>query len=66
MPVDAAALVHTLKGSARAVGAFRVADAALGLETAMRNNGDLAGALSTLQDSVVEARETIDRMLSRS
>ena len=27
-PADAAALAHTLKGSARAVGAFRVADAA--------------------------------------
>jgi HPt (histidine-containing phosphotransfer) domain-containing protein len=66
MPVDAAALVHTLKGSARAIGAFRVADAALELETVMRNNGNLADALSTLQDAVAEARATIDRMLNRS
>jgi HPt (histidine-containing phosphotransfer) domain-containing protein len=66
MPVDAAALAHTLKGSARAIGAFRVADAALGLETAMRNNGDLSYALSSLQDAVAEARATIDRMLNRS
>ena len=28
LPADAAALAHTLKGSARAIGAFRVADAA--------------------------------------
>lgn len=66
MPVDAAALAHTLKGSARAIGAFRVADAALELETVMRNNGNLADALSTLQDAVAEARATIDRMLNRS
>ena len=28
LPADAGALAHTLKGSARAIGAFRVADAA--------------------------------------
>ncbi len=66
MPVDAAALAHTLKGSARAIGAFRVADAALGLEAAMRSNADLPDALSTLQAAVAEARATIDRMLNRS
>lgn len=66
MPVDAAALAHTLKGSARAIGAFRVAEAALGLESAMRNNGNLAGALATLQEAVAEARAAIDRMLNRS
>ena len=32
MPADAAALAHTLKGSARAVGAFAVGDAAAHLE----------------------------------
>ena len=32
-PVDAGALAHTLKGSARAVGAFAVGDAAAHLET---------------------------------
>ena len=32
MPADAAALAHTLKGSARAIGAFAVAEAAARLE----------------------------------
>jgi HPt (histidine-containing phosphotransfer) domain-containing protein len=66
MPADAAALAHTLKGSARAIGAFRVADAALGLEAAMRNNGDVPRAVALLQHAVEEARVAIDRMLSRS
>jgi len=66
MPVDAGALAHTLKGSARAIGAFRVAEAALGLEAAMKTDGDLAGAMTRLQETVEEARETIGRMLNRS
>ena len=65
-PADAAALAHTLKGSARAIGAFRVADAALGLEAAMKNNGDVQGAIALLQDTVEEAGAAIDRMLNRS
>jgi HPt (histidine-containing phosphotransfer) domain-containing protein len=66
IPADAAALAHTLKGSARAIGAFRVADAALGLEAAIKNNGDAARAVVLLQRAVEEARATIDRMLNRS
>lgn len=66
IPADAAALAHTLKGSARAIGAFRVADAALGVEAAMKSNGDVAGAITQLQHAVEEARATIGRMLSRS
>lgn len=66
LPADAAALAHTLKGSARAIGAFRVADAALGLEAAMKNNGDVTRALTLLQQAVAEARTAIDRMLNRS
>jgi HPt (histidine-containing phosphotransfer) domain-containing protein len=66
IPTDAAALAHTLKGSARAIGAFRVADAALGLEAAMKNNGDVPRAVALLQHAVEEARTTIDRMLNRS
>lgn len=65
-PADGAALAHTLKGSARAIGAFRVADAALGLEAAMKNNGDVSGAIALLQHAVEEARAAIDRMLNRS
>lgn len=66
IPADAAALAHTLKGSARAIGAFRVADAALGVETAIRNNGDVASAVALLRHAVDEARTAIDRMLNRS
>ena len=66
MPADAAALAHTLKGSARAIGAFRVADAALGLEAAMKTNGDVAKAMSVLRQTVEEARKTIDGLLKRS
>lgn len=66
MPADAGALAHTLKGSARAIGAFRVAEAALGLEAAMKTDGDLASAIARLQETVDEARETIGRMLNRS
>lgn len=66
IPADAAALAHTLKGSARAIGAFRVADAAFSLEAAMKNDGDVRGAVVLLQRAVDEARATIDRMLSRS
>lgn len=65
-PADSAALAHTLKGSARAIGAFRVADAALGFEAAMRNDDDLAGVLAILQHAVDEARAAIDGMLKRS
>jgi HPt (histidine-containing phosphotransfer) domain-containing protein len=65
-PPDAAALAHTLKGSARAIGAFRVAEAALGVEAAMKNNGDLGEAIALLQQAVTEAQEAIGRMLKRS
>lgn len=65
-PPDAAALAHTLKGSARAIGAFRVAEAALGVEAAMKNNGDLEEAIALLQQAVTEAQEAIGRMLKRS
>ncbi|MES2750272.1 MAG: Hpt domain-containing protein [Pseudomonadota bacterium] len=66
MPADAAALAHTLKGSARAIGALRVAAAAAGLETAMRNNGDIPKVLAALHNAVAEAQTAIDRMLNRS
>jgi HPt (histidine-containing phosphotransfer) domain-containing protein len=66
MPSDAAALAHTMKGSARAIGAFRVGDAAASLETAMRNGDDLTEWLAELNDAVTEARAAIDALLRRS
>jgi HPt (histidine-containing phosphotransfer) domain-containing protein len=66
MPANAAALAHTLKGSARAIGAVRVAEAAEWLEAAMRDDADAAQALAALDDSVAEARAAIDAILNRS
>ncbi len=66
LPINAMALAHTLKGSARAIGAFRVADAAEGLETAIRNGDDSAELLAGLQHAVAEARNAIDARLRRS
>jgi HPt (histidine-containing phosphotransfer) domain-containing protein len=66
MPDDAAALAHTLKGSARAIGACHVADAADLLETAIRRGGDPAPALAELGEAITAARGAIDAMLRRS
>ena len=62
-PADVGALVHTLKGSARAIGAFAVGDAAAHLETLIRSGGDRAEALSELDDAVTLARAAIEAML---
>ncbi len=66
MPEDAATLVHTLKGSARAVGAFRVADAAADLEVAIRCDHETASSIQALRDMVAEVRHAIDAILNRS
>lgn len=66
LPAEAGALAHTLKGSARAIGAFAVADAAMRLETAMQKGDDPARALAGLVDAVAEARAAIDAILRRS
>jgi HPt (histidine-containing phosphotransfer) domain-containing protein len=58
-----ASLAHTLKGSALAIGAARVADAAGALEKALESEvateGSLAAALSRLSDAVAESRAAI-------
>lgn len=66
LPPEAGALAHTLKGSARAIGAFAVADAAVRLEAAMQKGDDPARALAGLMDAVTEARAAIDAILRRS
>ncbi len=66
MPPDAIALAHTLKGSARAIGAFGVADAASDLEAAIQNGGNPAAALTGLNAAMAEARAAVDAMLRRS
>jgi HPt (histidine-containing phosphotransfer) domain-containing protein len=66
LPSDAGMLTHTLKGSARAIGAFGVADAAGSLEAAIQSGGDPAPALAELSDAVAQARMAIDAILRRS
>jgi HPt (histidine-containing phosphotransfer) domain-containing protein len=66
LPAEARELVHALKGSARAVGAFAVADAAAVLEAALTNGDDPAEALAELKDAAAQARAAIDALLRRS
>jgi HPt (histidine-containing phosphotransfer) domain-containing protein len=66
LPPEAGALAHTLKGSARAIGAFAVAAAAEDLEAAMRNGGDTSQALAELDEAIALARSAVDAMLRRS
>jgi len=66
MPADAPALAHTLKGSARAVGAFAVADAAARLEAVIAEGADPADQLAELAEAVVRARTAIEAVLRRS
>ncbi len=65
-PDDAAALAHTVKGSARAIGAFAVADAAAVLETELRANRRIdAAALTRLDREVGRVLRAITAMLER-
>jgi HPt (histidine-containing phosphotransfer) domain-containing protein len=66
LSAGAVALAHTLKGSARAIGAFRVADAATRLEAMLQNGGDPNAALAELHDAVAEARAAVEAILRRS
>jgi HPt (histidine-containing phosphotransfer) domain-containing protein len=63
LPADAGALAHKLKGSARAIGAFRLADAAGALEAAIRHGGDPTRPLCDLTDAAEQARAAIAAML---
>jgi HPt (histidine-containing phosphotransfer) domain-containing protein len=60
LPVDSSVLAHTLKGSARAIGAFAVADAAARLETAIARGFDVTAALADLGEAIGEARAEIE------
>ena len=66
LPADAEALAHTLKGSARAIGAFRVADAALDVEAALRGRDSVAESLAALEEALEEARAAIARLQGRA
>ena len=66
LPAESADLAHTLKGSAMAIGAFRVADAAEWLEATLRNREDASEPLMALDDAVAETRKAIACLLNRS
>jgi HPt (histidine-containing phosphotransfer) domain-containing protein len=66
LPPEAGALAHTLKGSAKAIGAFAVAEAAGRLEAALAVSNDPTEALAELGDAVALAQTAIDAMLRRS
>jgi len=66
LPAEAGAMAHTLKGSARGIGAFRVADCAEALESAIREGESPAKCLIELKAAVAEARAAIAAMLHRS
>jgi chemotaxis protein histidine kinase CheA len=61
-PATASAAVHTLKGSARGIGAWRVARAAERLEQA-RAETERSAAIGELTAATVEARAAIDAWL---
>jgi HPt (histidine-containing phosphotransfer) domain-containing protein len=68
-PACAAAAAHTLKGSARGIGAWRVAEAAERLEQAATSAADEASMLSALEDleaASFEARLAIRLRLGES
>jgi HPt (histidine-containing phosphotransfer) domain-containing protein len=66
LPQNARALAHTLKGSARAIGAFTVANAAARLEEALTSGSDPSDQLAALSDAVALTRTAIDSILHRS
>ena len=57
-------LAHTLKGSARAIGAFGVASAAETYEASCAANDDLDAALATLAGTVSAAHLAIGELLA--
>jgi HPt (histidine-containing phosphotransfer) domain-containing protein len=62
-PTIAAAAAHTLKGSARGLGAWRVAEAAEQLEQAATGLGDLSEAIAELEIASYEVRGAIEARL---
>jgi HPt (histidine-containing phosphotransfer) domain-containing protein len=64
-PAAVAAFAHTLKGSARGIGAWRVAEAAAAVEmnAIQADAGEVAGAVARLAAAVDEAKAAIaDRL----
>ena len=66
LPAETAALAHKLKGSARGIGAFAVAEAAAHLEAAIRTGDNPPRAFVALKEAVTEVRAAIEAILHRS
>jgi HPt (histidine-containing phosphotransfer) domain-containing protein len=66
LAADAGALAYTLKGSARAIGAFAVADAAGRFEEVLASGADTAEPLTELGKAVALARTAIEAILRRA
>ena len=66
LPPDSGAMVHTLKGAARAVGACEVGSAAERLEAALKSEGGVAHQLADLQEAVARASGAIEAILRRA
>jgi HPt (histidine-containing phosphotransfer) domain-containing protein len=65
-PAAAAALAHTLKGSARGIGAWNVASTAEQVEIAAAAAGDLNAAIDALSQAAARVRATIaDHLITR-
>jgi HPt (histidine-containing phosphotransfer) domain-containing protein len=62
-PGAVTSVAHTLKGSARGVGAWRVAAAAEAVELAASGEGDLSAAITRLAAVAEEARAVIAELL---
>jgi HPt (histidine-containing phosphotransfer) domain-containing protein len=62
-PGAVTSVAHTLKGSARGVGAWRVAAAAEAVEVAASGEGDLSAAIARLAAMAEEARAVIAELL---
>ena len=66
LPPNSSALVHTLKGSARAIGAWPVAETAEILEALLASKADAGPAVSALVAEIVVARKVIEKHLGNA
>jgi HPt (histidine-containing phosphotransfer) domain-containing protein len=65
-PAGRADIAHLLLGSARAIGAGRLAAAAADLETAARDDRNVCAALRTVAEATAEAIGAADNLLADS
>ena len=63
LPREGASLAHTLKGSARGIGAFAVADAADDLERRLRQGLPVTAEVAVLAQAIGSAQAAIDERL---